>query len=81
MGKKCLNCLRTGHTASECKEQYATCYNCGMNKHRYRDCPEPTNCWYCEEVHAKEECPNVPVPKCVFCNEKHLTSEHVVDDN
>ncbi|KAJ4157316.1 hypothetical protein NW754_008962 [Fusarium falciforme] len=81
----CNNCKELGHISKYCTQEKAertdapkiSCYNCGGEGHRVRDCPEPRvdkfACKNCgQSGHKASDCDEPPNPanvECRKCNE------------
>ncbi|RFN49562.1 hypothetical protein FIE12Z_6186 [Fusarium flagelliforme] len=80
----CTNCKELGHTSKFCTQEKAerdapkiSCFNCGADGHRVRDCPEPrvdkNACKNCgQSGHRAADCEEPPNPanvECRKCNE------------
>lgn len=81
----CFNCKELGHSSKYCEQEKVertdapkiSCYNCGGDGHRVRDCPEPRvdkfACKNCgKSGHKISECEEPPNPEnveCRKCNE------------
>ncbi|XP_070143447.1 uncharacterized protein [Drosophila kikkawai] len=54
---KCYRCLDTGHVASRCRssvDRSKACFKCGKEGHKAADCPNPANCFKCEQLKRKD---------------------------
>ncbi|KAI6752749.1 hypothetical protein HG530_013501 [Fusarium avenaceum] len=81
----CMNCKELGHISKFCTQEKIerddvtkiSCYNCGADGHRVRDCPEPrvdkNACKNCgKSGHRVADCEEPPNPanvECRKCNE------------